>query len=105
MAPDYEHMCLMQKIEVFEYALDNTTGQDLYRVLWLKSKNSEAWLDRRSNYSRSLAVMSMVRLSHYEECSVVICSLGWSYSWFRGSTSFQFVTGAAYWYGRACGLW
>merc|ERR1712137_1534371 len=51
---------LMQKVEVFGYALDNTTGQDLYRVLWLKSKSSEAWLDRRTNYTRSLAVMSMV---------------------------------------------
>lgn len=55
MAPDYDHMALMQKIEVFEYALDNTTGQDLYRVLWLKSRNSEAWLDRRTNYTRTLA--------------------------------------------------
>lgn len=55
MAPDYDHMALMQKIEVFEYALDNTTGQDLYRVLWLKSRNSESWLDRRTNYTRTLA--------------------------------------------------
>lgn len=60
MAPDYENLTLMQKVEVFQYALDNTTGQDLYKVLWLKSKNSEAWLDRRTNYTRSLAVMSMV---------------------------------------------
>jgi FKBP12-rapamycin complex-associated protein len=60
MAGDYDNLCLIQKIEVFQYALDNTTGQDLYRVLWLKSRTSEAWLDRRSNYSRSLAVMSMV---------------------------------------------
>ncbi|ORZ30937.1 armadillo-type protein [Catenaria anguillulae PL171] len=60
MAPDYDNLTLMQKIEVFEYALENTTGQDLYKVLWLKSKNSEAWLDRRTNYTRSLAVMSMV---------------------------------------------
>jgi FKBP12-rapamycin complex-associated protein len=60
MAPDYDHLTLMQKVEVFGYALDNTTGQDLYRVLWLKSKSSEAWLDRRTNYTRSLAVMSMV---------------------------------------------
>jgi FKBP12-rapamycin complex-associated protein len=50
----------IQKVEVFEYALDNTTGQDLYRVLWLKSNNSEAWLDRRATYTRSLAVTSMV---------------------------------------------
>ncbi|KAI9816376.1 MAG: phosphatidylinositol kinase- protein kinase tor1 [Phylliscum demangeonii] len=60
MAPDYESLTLMQKVEVFTYALDNTTGQDLYRLLWLKSKSSEAWLDRRTNYTRSLAVMSMV---------------------------------------------
>lgn len=60
MAPDYDHLTLIQKVEVFRYGLDNTTGQDLYKVLWLKSKNSEAWLDRRTNYTRSLAVMSMV---------------------------------------------
>ena len=60
MAPDYDNLTLMQKVEVFGYALDNTTGQDLYRVLWLKSKSSEAWLDRRTNYTRSLGVMSMV---------------------------------------------
>lgn len=60
MAPDFDHLMQIQKLEVFEYALDNTTGQDFYRVLWLKSRNSEAWLDRRSNYCRTLAVMSMV---------------------------------------------
>ena len=60
MAPDYDSLTLMQKVEVFGYALDNTTGQDLYRVLWLKSQSSEAWLGRRTNYTRSLAVMSMV---------------------------------------------
>ncbi|TPX76526.1 hypothetical protein CcCBS67573_g02191 [Chytriomyces confervae] len=60
MAPDYDNLTLLQKVEVFEYALANTTGQDLFKVLWLKSKNSEIWLDRRTNYTRSLAVMSMV---------------------------------------------
>ncbi|EIW79336.1 atypical PIKK FRAP protein kinase [Coniophora puteana RWD-64-598 SS2] len=60
MAPDYENLTLLQKVEVFEYALENTTGQDLYRVLWLKSVNSEHWLERRATYSRSLAVNSMV---------------------------------------------
>ena len=29
-------------------------------MLWLKSPNSEVWLERRTNYTRSLAVMSMV---------------------------------------------
>jgi len=60
MAPDYENLTLLQKVEVFEYALENTTGQDLYRVLWLKSVNSEHWLERRATYTRSLAVNSMV---------------------------------------------
>ncbi|KAI9736363.1 MAG: phosphatidylinositol kinase- protein kinase tor1 [Cirrosporium novae-zelandiae] len=60
MAPDYDNLTLMQKVEVFTYAMNNTTGKDLYRVLWLKSKSSESWLDRRTNYTRSLAVMSMV---------------------------------------------
>jgi len=60
MAPDYENLMLLQKIEVFEYAMENTTGQDLYRVLWLKSINSEHWLERRAMFTRSLAVNSMV---------------------------------------------
>lgn len=30
------------------------------QVLWLKSQNSEVWLERRTNYTRSLAVMSIV---------------------------------------------
>lgn len=60
MAPDYDNLTLLQKVEVFQFAFDKTSGQDLYRVLWLKSRNSEAWLDRRTNFTRSLAVMSMV---------------------------------------------
>lgn len=60
MAPDYDNLTLLQKIEVFTYAIDNTKGQDLSKVLWLKSKSSEAWLERRTTYTRSLAVMSMV---------------------------------------------
>ncbi|PWN43039.1 putative TOR1-1-phosphatidylinositol 3-kinase [Ceraceosorus guamensis] len=59
MAPDYDNLMLMQKVEVFEYALDNTPGQDLYRVLWLKSRSSESWLERRTAYSRSLATTSV----------------------------------------------
>ncbi|KAI3445863.1 hypothetical protein Pfo_002528 [Paulownia fortunei] len=59
-APDYDHLPLIAKVEVFEYALQNTEGNDLSRVLWLKSRTSEVWLDRRTNYTRSLAVMSMV---------------------------------------------
>ncbi|XP_057450319.1 serine/threonine-protein kinase TOR isoform X2 [Lotus japonicus] len=59
-APDYDHLPLIAKVEVFEHALNNTEGNDLAKVLWLKSRTSEIWLERRTNYTRSLAVMSMV---------------------------------------------
>ena len=52
MAPDYDHCTLMQKVEVFKYALQNTDGFDMQKVLWFKSKNSEVWLDRRTNFTR-----------------------------------------------------
>lgn len=57
---DFEHLTLMQKVEVFEHALSITQGDDLARLLWLKSPNSEVWFERRTNYTRSLATMSMV---------------------------------------------
>lgn len=43
MAPDYDHLTLMQKVEVFEHALSNTNGDDLAKLLWLKSPSSEVW--------------------------------------------------------------
>lgn len=60
MASDFDNLSLIQKVEVFEYALESTNGMDVERVLWLKSPNSETWLERRTNYTVSLAVMSMV---------------------------------------------
>lgn len=60
MAADYDHLTVMQKVEVFEHALEHTHGDDLAKVLWLKSPSSEVWFDRRTNYTRSLAVMSIV---------------------------------------------
>ncbi|KAI9209819.1 armadillo-type protein [Polychytrium aggregatum] len=57
----YDNLALLQKVEVFSHTLElNAAGPDLYKILWLKSKNSEIWLERRTNYSRSLATMSMV---------------------------------------------
>ena len=60
MAPDFEKLCTIQKLEVFQSAMAQTQGMDLAKVLWLKSHNSEVWLDRRRTFTRSLAVMSMV---------------------------------------------
>jgi FKBP12-rapamycin complex-associated protein len=50
----------MTKLEVFKHAMSNTVGSDINKVLWTKSQSAEDWLDRRTNYSRSLAVMSIV---------------------------------------------
>lgn len=41
MAQDYDHLTLMQKVEVFEHALEHTQGDDLAKLLWLKSPSSE----------------------------------------------------------------
>jgi FKBP12-rapamycin complex-associated protein len=60
MFENYENCPLLNKVEIFRYAQNHTLGEDLQRVLWLKSQNSELWLERRTNYTRSLAVMSMV---------------------------------------------
>ncbi|KAK4529593.1 hypothetical protein CCYA_CCYA02G0450 [Cyanidiococcus yangmingshanensis] len=59
-APDYDNLTLLQKVEIFEYVLANTSGNDLANIMWLRSRSAEMWLERRTNYARSLAVMSMV---------------------------------------------
>lgn len=63
MTPDYDLLTVMQKVEVFEEALQRTPGKgnDLYEIIYTKlSSNSEEWLEQRTKYTRSLAVMSMV---------------------------------------------
>ena len=59
-APDYDRLTLLQKVDVFKQVQDETTGSDLAKMLWLKSRSSDVWVERRSNYTTSLAVMSMV---------------------------------------------
>ena len=58
-APDYDHLTKLQKMEVFSGSIKSTDGGDLARAFWLMSGSAESWLERRTNYSRSLAVMSM----------------------------------------------
>ncbi len=58
-APDYDLMPLLGKIEEFTRALNTTKGDDLARILWLTSTNSESWLARRMTFTRSAAVSSI----------------------------------------------
>jgi FKBP12-rapamycin complex-associated protein len=62
IAPDYDLLTVMQKVEVFTDALKRSSGKgnDLYEILWLKSTNSEEWLERRTKYIRSLGVSSII---------------------------------------------
>jgi len=57
--PEYPQLMVVQKIEVFKQMMGRFDGKDLANIMWLKSPSSEVWLDRRTNYIRSLAVMSM----------------------------------------------
>lgn len=57
---DHEKLTSVQKLEVFEHALNNTNGKDLHRILWYQSTSSESWVIRREAYTKSLAVMSVV---------------------------------------------
>ena len=53
----YTHIILLCTIQ---NVLEETTGQDLAKMLWLKSKTADAWVERRSNFTLSMAVMSVV---------------------------------------------
>ena len=54
MAPDYDHLTLIQKVEVFEKALETTPGDDLAKLLWLKSPSSEVYI-----YTQLLCVVCL----------------------------------------------
>ena len=56
MSADYDRLSLLQKVEVFEHALESTRGDDLAKVLWLKSPNSE--VDGCTGGTASCAVLS-----------------------------------------------
>jgi len=60
VCPNFTQLSLANKIEVFRNMFEKTKGEDLKKVLWLKSPSSEVWLERRTSYTRSLATMSMV---------------------------------------------
>ena len=58
--PNYQTVCGAHKVEAYRFILDSTRGEDLKKMLWLRSENAEVWLEKRTNYVRSLATMSMV---------------------------------------------
>jgi FKBP12-rapamycin complex-associated protein len=49
----------MQKMEVFEKTRESTKGEEIAKMLFLRSTSSEMWLGRRTNYTKSAAVTSI----------------------------------------------
>ena len=60
VSEDPTRLTLIARVESFEWALENTEGNDLARSLWIHAPSAEVWLDRRTTYVRTLATMSMV---------------------------------------------
>ena len=60
MAPDYDHLTLMQKVEVFEHALEHTQGDDLAKILWVKSPSSEV----RKHFFLSFFYILLINVCH-----------------------------------------
>ena len=58
--PQYEDLTLLDRVQIFQYALSETSGTELRDSMWLSSGGSDTWLKRRSMYARSLAVTSIV---------------------------------------------
>lgn len=57
---DLDRLQVIQHVEPFEFALEQTEGTDLANSLWMRAPSAESWLDRRTTYVCSLATMSMV---------------------------------------------
>lgn len=74
----YEKLSVMHKLEVFEHAISFTQGEDLAKILWLKSENSESWLQRRATYTRYFRCL--LYCSYHGTDSLTNCAL---YSQFR----------------------
>ena len=57
---NYHILTTMQKVHVFRHICENTSGQELAKVMWVRAGSSERWLDNRTTFTNSFAVMSMV---------------------------------------------
>lgn len=83
------------------------------QVLWLKSRNSEVWLDRRTTYTRSTAVMSMVGyllgLGDRHPSNLMLDRYRWVFGglvgdWWREGKSGGWG-GYCWWKGGCLGIW
>lgn len=57
---NYDILSKIRKVEIYRFVCENTRAEDLKKLLWLRSTSAEFWLIHRTNYIKSLAVMSIV---------------------------------------------
>lgn len=57
--PNFDKLPFLQKVCAFQHVMDSTKGEDIAKMLFLKSKTSEMWIGRRTNFTKSLALNSM----------------------------------------------
>eukprot|EP00755_Sulcionema_specki_P032510 Sspe_Gene.19787::Locus_7227_Transcript_1_1_Confidence_1.000_Length_7617::g.19787::m.19787/K07203/MTOR, FRAP, TOR; serine/threonine-protein kinase mTOR len=55
-----DHLTVMQKAEALEASLSRSSSDDIHLALWLRAVGPAEWVDRRTLFTRSLAIMSMV---------------------------------------------
>ncbi|KAJ2583664.1 phosphatidylinositol kinase- protein kinase tor1 [Coemansia sp. RSA 1836] len=55
----WEYLPIPERLKLFKIIWNKAPGDDLKRALWYKAPNAEEWLTRRTNYTRSTAVMAM----------------------------------------------
>ena len=56
----YDSLSFLNKTEIFKESLNLSKGNELNKIIYIKSLNNEKYLEKRTNFSRSLAVMSIV---------------------------------------------
>ena len=57
---DYDSASPELKLRALQTGLSRTAGDDINKLLWLKSASTELWLRRRWTFTRTLAAMGMV---------------------------------------------
>jgi FKBP12-rapamycin complex-associated protein len=57
---EYPNLPRPKRREMLQYVIDNTPSDDLKLLIWERNESSESWLEYRSNYIRSTAMMSVV---------------------------------------------
>ncbi|KAJ2745782.1 phosphatidylinositol kinase- protein kinase tor1 [Coemansia sp. BCRC 34301] len=56
---EWEYLPVPERLKLFKIIWNRAPGDDLKRALWYKAPSAEEWLTRRTNYTRSTAVMAM----------------------------------------------